>query len=189
MARSVKWRVEGRNKESFYGSVSRCVGRRPLRNKSSRHPPPLCCYAEAKISTCIKINWNLGDMAAICLKERKKLVNWTFVSSAVLRLVSPVGQLTHDPPSSLISWTQSNRGGPLTQQSTNLLLNIQFKLRLVKIYAEPDFWPWVICFTSIDYTARMTWLARPNRERGERNRHGFIRRQGLLCFSAIWTSR
>ena len=90
--------------------------------------------------------------------------------------------------SSLISWTQSNRGGPLTQQSTNLLLNIQFKLRLVKIYAQPDFWPWVICFTSIDYTAGMTWLARPNRERGERNRHGFIRRQGLLCFSAIWSS-
>ena len=88
--------------------------------------------------------------------------------------------------SSLISWTQSNRGGPLTQQSTNLLLNIQFLLRLVKIYAQPDFWPWVICFTSIDYTAGMTWLARPNRERGERNRHGFIRRQGLLCFSAIW---
>ena len=68
---SVKWRVEGRNKESFYGSVSRCVGRRPLRNKSSRHPPPLCCYAEAVISTCIKINWNLGDMAAICLKDSK----------------------------------------------------------------------------------------------------------------------
>ena len=87
---SVKWRVEGRNKESFYGSVSRCVGRRPLRNKSSRHPPPpllLCWGCHIYLyQNQLKFRWYGCNM----LKREKKIckLNFCFERSTALSLSS-----------------------------------------------------------------------------------------------------